>query len=119
MDIPDSVQGQSLIPLSQGVGRGYPRPAISTQYGFHYVLSMSGWKILVRKKRKESERIRVYDLAEDSDEANDLSGERPIETRFLTDALGTWMPFRAQWRKTDWGVASNMTAKAASDMDGE
>ena len=118
VDIPDTVQGQSLIPLAQGVARGYPRPAIATQYGYHYVLSMGGWKILVRKKSEASERIRVYDLSVDSDETHDVSGERPIETRFLTDALGTWMPFRAQWRKIDWGVASNMTARAAADLDG-
>jgi hypothetical protein len=105
--------------LSQGIGRGYPRPAISTQYGYHHVMSLGGWKIWARKKKKEHQRVRVYDLTNDYDERTNVAVERPIETRFLTDPLGIYLPFRAKWRKSEWGVASNMKAQAALDLDGE
>jgi arylsulfatase A-like enzyme len=118
-EIPDNVQGESLIPLAQGVGRGYPRPSISTQYGYHHVMQLGGWKLWARGKSDESERVRLYDLRSDYDERNDLSGERPIELRFLTDAMGTFLEHRADWNKRAWGVASNMTARAAKDLDGE
>ncbi|RMH37086.1 MAG: hypothetical protein D6689_21355, partial [Deltaproteobacteria bacterium] len=114
-DVPDTVQGQSLIPLAQGVGRGYPRPAISSMYTYHHAMSLGGWKLVARRS---GVRVQLYDLRTDYDERNNLAVQRPIELRFLTDVLGVWMPLRAQWRKTRWGVASNMTAQAAVDLDG-
>ena len=111
-DVPDAVQGESLIPLAQGVGRGYPRPAIASQYEYHHAMSLGGWKIRANKKRKEARRVLVYDLTNDYDERHNVAAERPIETRFLTDALGVYLVAHREWRKLRWGVASNMTARA-------
>ena len=35
----------------------------------------------------------------------------------LTDAMGLWMANRNQWKKRRWGVASNLTAQFAADME--
>jgi arylsulfatase A-like enzyme len=117
--IPDGVQGESLIPLAQGAGRGYPRPAIASQYEYHHAMSLGGWKIVARRSGGDNERVQVYDLESDYDERHNLAATRPVERRFLTDVLGLYLSVHRDWRKRRWGVASNMTARAAADLDGD
>ena len=59
----------------------------------------------------------VYNLAEDYYEKKDLAAERPAERRLLTDALSTFLVYQSGWRKADFGLANNMTAKAADELD--
>ena len=35
----------------------------------------------------------------------------------MTDAFSTFLVHQKEWKKTRWGVASNMTAAAAEDLD--
>ena len=50
-------------------------------------------------------------------EAKELSAERPLEQRFVTDAMGVWMAYQAQWQKSRWGVASNQKPQMARDLE--
>ena len=118
IDVPNKLQGESLIPLAQGVGRGYPRPSIATQYQFQHVMNLGGWKLWARKKKKDADRVRLYDLENDPDERTDMYAARPIEARFVTDPLGLFLIHRRDWKKTRWGVASNMKGQIAVDLDG-
>jgi len=111
--IPAEIQGESLIGLAQGVGRGYPRPAFASQYEDAHAMRLGDWKILVRS----SGAVRLYDEAKDHYEKTDLAASRPVERRFATDAMSTFLIYQKDWKKRRWGVASNQTAQFAEDVD--
>jgi arylsulfatase A-like enzyme len=111
--IPADAQGESLIPLAQGDGAGYPRPAIASQYELAHTMRLGRWKLLVLG----SGNVNFYDAAGDPAESKELSAERPLEKRFVTDAMGVWMAYQTQWKKSRWGVASNQKAALARDLE--
>ena len=113
--IPAAVQGESLLPLAQGLGAGYARPAIGSQYELAHSMRLSHYKLWVGG----SGDTRFFDVANDAAEAHELSTERPIERRFVTDALSLWMAYQSRWKKSRWGVASNQTSQFASDLESE
>jgi len=110
---PADAQGASLIPLAQGVGRGYPRPSIASQYENAHAMRLGGWKARVATSGVPL----VYKIDEDPYEKKDLAESRPLERRFLTDALSTFLIHQKDWKKSRWGVPSNMTAQAADDLE--
>jgi len=111
--IPERVQGESLLPLSQGLGRGYPRPAIASQYELAHTIRLRDWKLRVGGKGVP----RVFDLSTDRWEKKDIAGERPLATRWLSDALSTWLMHQSRWRNLRWGVASNHLPALADDLE--
>jgi arylsulfatase A-like enzyme len=111
--IPGDVQGESLVGLAQGVGAGYPRPAIGSQYELAHTMRLGRWKLWVGG----SGDVRLFDAAGDAAEAKELSAERPLERRFVGDALGVWMAYQTKWKKSRWGVASNHKAELADDLE--
>src|SRR5439155_18905384 len=96
---PADAQGESLIPLAQGEGAGYPRPAIGSQYELAHTMRLARWKLWVGG----SGDVRLFDAVADPAESHELSAERPLEKRFVSDALGMWMAYQGQWKKTRWG----------------
>ncbi|MEM9492591.1 MAG: sulfatase, partial [Myxococcota bacterium] len=106
----DAAQGASLLPLAQGLGTGYPRATYASQFEVTHAMRIGLWKARVGK----SGIPQVYDLQRDPDEKRDLAGESPLARRFLTDALSLFLIHRSQWKKRDWGVASNMSGRAAA-----
>lgn len=111
--IPKDVQGESLVPLAQGVGVGYPRPSIGSQYELAHTMRLGKYKLWIGG----SGDLRLHDAAKDAAENNDLINSHPIERRFVTDAMGMWMAYQTRWKKTRWGVASNMKPEAANDLE--
>jgi len=112
---PDGAQGESLAPLAAGIGAGYPRPAIASQYELAHTMRLDRFKMWVGG----SGDVRLFDVAADGREEHDLAATRPVERRALTDALGTFMAFRNQWKKRRWGVPSNLLPAFAADLDGK
>lgn len=112
LPLPEEVQGESLLPLAQGVGRGYPRPSVTTQFEYAHAMRLAGWKLRVGQKT-----TKLFDLRSDPEERQVVTDARPLERRFLTDPLSLFLFHRKDWKKTRWGVASNMTAQAAADLD--
>ena len=110
--VPADAQGESLVPLAQGEGAGYPRPAIASQYELAHAMRLGRWKLWV----VGSGDVRLFDAVADAAEAKELSTERPLERRFVTDALGVWMAYQGQWKKSRWGVASNQQARAGATI---
>jgi arylsulfatase A-like enzyme len=106
-------QGESLIPLAQGVGRGYPRPSIASQYEFAHAMRLAGWKVRVAGSGVPT----LFHVAEDIHEKKDLAADRPLERRFLTDALSTFLVYQKDWKKTRWGVASNHARALADELE--
>jgi arylsulfatase A-like enzyme len=108
----EAAQGASLVALAQGVGGGYVRPTYASQYEYAHAMRLGDWKLHVGKSG-----VDLHNMASDPFEYEDLSYKRPVEHRFLTDVFSMFMVNRAEWKKRVWGVASNMTARGASDLD--
>ena len=110
---PKEIQGESLVGLAQGVGAGYPRPTIASQYELAHTMRLARWKLWVGG----SGDVKLFDAISDPMEAHELSSERPLQRRFVTDALGLWMAYQSQWKKARWGVASNLRPAFAQDLE--
>jgi arylsulfatase A-like enzyme len=110
---PAEAQGESLVALAQGEGAGYPRPAIASQYELAHAMRLGRWKLSVFG----SGEVRLFDAINDAAESKELSAERPLEKRFVTDAMGVWMAYQSQWHKARWGVASNHKPELARDLE--
>ena len=80
---PADAQGESLVPLAQGEGAGYPRPAIARQYELAHTMRLSRWKLWVGG----SGDTKLIDAANDPMGTKEVSAERPFERRFVTDAI--------------------------------
>jgi arylsulfatase A-like enzyme len=111
--IPEAAQGESLIPLAQGVGRGYPRAATSSQYELAHAMRLGRYKLWIGGTGD----TRFSDVVADPMEDKDLSKERPIERRFVNDAMGLWMAYQSKWKKAKWGVASNLRPAFAESFE--
>ena len=110
---PKDVQGESLLPLAQGQGGGYPRPAIASQYELAHTMRLGRYKLWVGG----SGQIKLYDGQDDPGEQKELTAEQPIAYRFIADAMGLWMAYQGQWKKQRWGVASNQKSEFAADLE--
>jgi hypothetical protein len=111
--IPDQVQGESLLPLAQGIGTGYPRPSIASQYELAHAIRLERWKIWTGGKGEP----KFFDLESKHGEHREVGISHPNEVRWLTDALSTFLVYQDRWRKGRWGVASNHTAAIAEDLE--
>lgn len=111
--IPKDVQGESLIPIAQGVGGGYPRPAIASQYELAHVMRLGRYKLWVGG----SGVIKLHDGQDDPAEQKELTQEQPLALRFVADAMGLWMAYQNQWKKTRFGTASNHRPELAAELE--
>lgn len=111
---PPAAQGESLVPLASGVGGGYPRPAIASQYELAHAMRLGGWKLWVGG----SGQTRLNHVAVDRNEQRELwdSKDSAVARRALTDAMGLWMANRDEWKKRRWGVSSNLQPEFAKDF---
>jgi hypothetical protein len=110
---PGASEGASLAPLAQGMGRGWARPSY-VKLGDTHVMRIGSWMIRVAGGTAVPTLTNVVD---DPRGMFDLAGTRPIERRLLTDGLGLLLPVRSQWRKSEWGVVSNLTPVGAHALD--
>jgi arylsulfatase A-like enzyme len=110
---PEDAQGASLLPLAHGVGAGYARATVASQFEVAHALRLGRWKIRVSSSGVPA----VYDLGDDPGERKDLAATRPLERRLLTDALSTFLVYEKMWRKTRWGTAGNALPGLADDLE--
>jgi len=110
--IPQKVQAASLLPLTHGVGAGYPRPAYATQYELAHTIRLRDYKL-----RAGGKDVRLYDLASEAKEHKNVKDQHPTVTRWLTDALSTFLIYQSQWRQARWGIFSNHLAAAAEELE--
>ncbi len=109
-----AVQGRSLIPLAQGVGRGWAQPSYSSMFEYAHAMRIGRWKIRVPPSGVPL----VHDMVADPIERSDLSTTRAVERRMLTDNIGMFLALRKVWNKREWGVTTNLTAEGAAALDG-
>jgi arylsulfatase A-like enzyme len=108
-----AAQGHSLAPLAQGFGRGWPSPSYASMYEYAHAMRIGRWKLRVGATGVPI----VEDLVEDPEEKKDYGAVRPIERRMLTDNLGLFLALREQWKKSAWGVVTNLTPAGAAAID--
>jgi arylsulfatase A-like enzyme len=107
-------QGESLIPLANGIGRGYPRMSMSSMYEDQHAPRIGNWKLTLRGPGAP----RVYDLGHDPDEMKDLWGDAKAEVgaRAVLDPAWMLRTFNLEWKKSQWGNAADVSARFASDL---
>jgi arylsulfatase A-like enzyme len=113
LSAPEDAQGASLVPLAQGVGRGYPRGAVASQFESAFALRLFGWKARVGASGVPA----LYHLDDDPLERKDLAAARPLERRFVTDVLSTFLLHQKEWRKSRWGAVANVSSQMADDLE--
>ncbi len=104
-------QGESLLPLAQGLGRGYPRLTMASLYENAHAGQMGQWKL--RAARGGSQ---LFDMATEPEEKTDVGKQHPYAARMVADALWLLRAYNEEWRKAAWGNPANVTAKFAADM---
>lgn len=107
-------QGQSLLPLSWGVGGGYPRMSMTSMYEDSHGARIGHWKVRING----GSNLRVFDLARDPEEMKNVAGEASaaIGARLVLDPLWLLRTYNKEWKKSQWGNAANVTARFAQDM---
>lgn len=108
-----AAQGASLIPVAQGIGRGWATPSYASQYEYAHAMRIGRWKLRISARGVPI----VSDLVKDPDEQLDVSRTAPVERRMLSDNLGLFLALRTQWKKSAWGVTTNVTPAGAAALD--
>ena len=112
---PDAIQGTSMAPLAQGFGRGWPRPSYASMFEISHAMRIGKWKMKVGPQGVPV----LFELKFDTltDEKVDLAAQRPVERRMMTDNLATFLALRTVWKKSAWGVTTNVTKAGAAELD--
>jgi len=107
-------QGESLIPLTEGVGGGYPRLSFQSMYEDSHGGRILHWKVRLAGGNAP----RVYDLSSDKDEMKDLWGkdEAEIGARAVLDPMWILRGWNKEWKKSQWGNAANVSGRFAADL---
>ncbi len=105
-------QGESLIPLANGVGTGYPRMMLTSQIEEDHAARIGGWKIRATGGGKPQ----IYNLAKEPKEDKDRADRNPIARRYLSDAFWMLRTYAGKWNKRTWGPANNVTEKFPNAM---
>jgi len=107
-------QGESLLPLVNGVGRGYPRMTLATKYENAHAGRMGQWKAYYAGGGRGA----LYDVVKDPIDlaAKDIAKDNQIALRMVSDPLWLLRTYNPEWKKSRWGNAANVTAAFAADM---
>ena len=111
--VPEAVQGESLLGRAHGHGRDWARPSYASQYEYAHAMRIGRWKLVVARQGV----LYLADVVADPDERADVTAKHPVERRMLTDNLGMFLALRTQWKKSIWGVTTNVTAAGAAALD--
>jgi arylsulfatase A-like enzyme len=108
----DNWQGESLIPLMNGVGRGYPRLSMASKYENAHAGRMGPWKAYYAGGGMGE----LYEVVKEPEEKHEVAKDNPIAMRMVSDALWMLRTYNPEWKKSRWGNPANVTAQFAADM---
>jgi hypothetical protein len=88
--------------------------SFSSQYENAHAGRISHWKL----KTIGVQTPKLYDLARDPDERNDLWGKPSAEigARLLLDPMWLLRSWNVEWKKSQWGNAAAVTSRFAADL---
>lgn len=115
---PAPLQGQSLIPLANGLGHGFARPAVASQYEKAYTMRLGHLKITVDAEGKKT-LYEVGTLQPTQQEGQPLVSHHTAEARALLDPLALWMAYQKSWSKSRFGVPNNHTSTFAAQFENQ
>jgi arylsulfatase A-like enzyme len=104
-------QGESLIPLVNGVGQGYPRLSMSSKYENGHAGKMGHWKAYYAAGRGS-----LFDMAAEPTEKTDVSDQHPMAMRMVSDALWMLRTYNPEWKKSTWGNPANQRGQITVDL---
>lgn len=105
VDIPEVMQGESMLPLIARDGPWTPRVVVS-EYGRSYALRSYGWKYIVDYHGGE----KLYDSIADPTEQTELQGTADMALRYMRDMTGFYLAHRRDWRGATFGTLNNHAA---------
>jgi arylsulfatase A-like enzyme len=107
-------QGTSLIPVANAAAGGYPWMSFSSQYESTHAGRIGHWKAKIFGPSTP----KVFDLAKDPDERKDLYGspQAEIGARTLLDPMWILRQWNVEWKKAQWGNASDVSSRFAADL---
>jgi hypothetical protein len=109
--LPEGAQGESLLKVSWSEVL-YPRAAISSWFLNQYALKLGRYKWVTRTSVDGD----LFDLQAFPDEKTISTKTSPIAARLLQETVSFYLPFQTRWRKTSWGVASNVSASFVDEI---
>jgi len=88
--------------------------SFSSQYENGHAGRIWPWKL----KLMGTGAPRLYNLAKDPDERNDLWGKASAEVgaRLLLDPMWMLRTWNVEWKKSQWGNAADVSSRFASDL---
>jgi arylsulfatase A-like enzyme len=104
-------QGSSLLPFAHG-GGAYPTLAVSSAYENMHAGRIGDWKLQL----KGGASPRLWNLAKDPDEKQDLYGQAHIASRLLLDPMWLYRTWNVEWKKSQWGNAATVSSRFAADL---
>jgi arylsulfatase A-like enzyme len=107
-------QGESLLPLTAGVGRGYPKMSFNSMYEDGHAGRILHWKARIKGGNPPA----IFDFSSDAEEKNDLwgKGDAAIGARAVLDPLWMLRSYNMEWKKSQWGNVANVTSRFAADL---
>ncbi len=110
-----SWQGESLLAISNGIGRGYPRLSMASHVEIIHAARIGPWKL----RAAGAQTPRLYRLDKDPRESENIVGKNPLGRQFVEDALWMLRVHNKSWKKSRWGNPANVTAHFAADLSNE
>jgi len=83
-----ALDGVNLLPYLTGEKTSPPHEHLFWRYGGNSAVRQGGWKLV---KQSPASVFRLYNLADDVGETNDLSAARPEIARRLQEQLDAWL----------------------------
>jgi arylsulfatase A-like enzyme len=105
----DHWQGQSLLPLANGVGQDYPRMSFASQYEEAHTARVRNWKYEYGRSGAE-----LFDLKAEPLEKTNLADNKPYAYQMMSDAFWMLRMWNRDWKKSEWGNALNVTPEFAA-----
>ncbi len=116
LEVAQTVQGGSLVPLIMNDGPAYNRPGFSYHGDDIRGMRMGRWKYILRGGDLDA----LYDIdATGGIERDNVREANPIAYRYARDVMSFHLAFETTWRKQDNGLANNHTPALAERLDGE
>jgi arylsulfatase A-like enzyme len=92
----NKLDGVDLLPYLTGKQKGRPHEQLFWRYGEGFAIRAGDWKLV---KDRRDEKVRLYNLAQDSGEKNDLSEQQPAKFKELQLR---WERWNAELIKPRW-----------------
>ena len=102
VDVPDAMQGESLLGQIARDGPWTPRVVVA-EYGRSYALRSFGWKYIVDYHGGET----LYDSIADPTEQTALQNSSAMGLRYMRDLAGFYLVHRRVWTTNTFGTLNN------------